>query len=197
MSAFEEKLENPLLADSSHYSTVPGADNSNQAGFGGDHGGVHARTHIELAQHVLHVDLDRGLGDAQFAGDLLVAGAARNAAQDVAFAWRQAVKQAGIRGRQAVGNRPSRPARYASRALAVAVAAAPSVVVTVAVAVVVSIAPPIVVAVVSAVVAAVSAAPVVPVTAPRRSFHLPRRLTTRLGIVLGLATLWLLYDRCP
>ncbi len=46
---------------------------SKQAVLGCDHGGLDARTHVELAQHVLHVDLDGRLGDAEVAPDLLVA----------------------------------------------------------------------------------------------------------------------------
>ena len=58
---------------------------STQAVLGCDNGGLHSRSNIQLAQHVLHVDLDGGLGDAQLAGDRLVAGAARDAAQDLLF----------------------------------------------------------------------------------------------------------------
>jgi len=38
-----------------------------QALAGGKDGGLHARTQLELAQNVLHMDLDGGLGDAQIA----------------------------------------------------------------------------------------------------------------------------------
>ena len=72
-----------------------------QAVLGGDNGGLHARAHVELAQDVLHVDLDRGLGDVQLARDLLVAGAARDAAQDLPLARRQHVQPVGRRCRGA------------------------------------------------------------------------------------------------
>src|SRR5574337_884940 len=46
---------------------------STQAGFGCDNRGLHARAHPELAQHLLHVVLHRGFGDADVAADFLVA----------------------------------------------------------------------------------------------------------------------------
>src|SRR5574337_731927 len=46
---------------------------STQAGFGCDNRGLHARAHPELAQHLLHVVLHRGFGDAEVAADFLVA----------------------------------------------------------------------------------------------------------------------------
>jgi hypothetical protein len=74
---------------------APGVPAENEAASAdalrrGQHGRLHARAQPQLAQHMLHVDLHRGLGDAQVAGDLLVAGAARDAAQDVTLARRQA-----------------------------------------------------------------------------------------------------------
>jgi len=57
------------------------------------HGGLHARAHGELAQHVLHVDLDGRLGNAQVAPDFLVRRAARDAAQDVLLARRQLLER--------------------------------------------------------------------------------------------------------
>ena len=54
--------------------------------LGGEHRSVHARTDVELAQKVLHMDIDGGLGNAVLAGNLLVAGAVRDASQDVKFA---------------------------------------------------------------------------------------------------------------
>ena len=56
----------------------------------GQHGGLHAGRHVQLAQDVLHMDLHRGFGDAQRARDLLVALAAGDAAQDVLLPRRQA-----------------------------------------------------------------------------------------------------------
>ncbi len=65
---------------------------------------LHARAEVELAQDVLHVDLDRGLGDVERAADLLVAGAARDLRQDLALARRQRVDRVGaVRGRRFVG----------------------------------------------------------------------------------------------
>jgi len=52
----------------------------------GEHRRLHARGEVELAQDVLHVDLDRGLSNVQFACDQLVAVAAGNQRQDLAFA---------------------------------------------------------------------------------------------------------------
>jgi hypothetical protein len=39
--------------------------------------------HLELVEDVVHVQLDRTLGDEEFAGDLLVAEARREEAQDL------------------------------------------------------------------------------------------------------------------
>src|SRR5512145_3420865 len=57
-----------------------------EAAFHRVHRRLHAAGEVELAQDVLHVDLDRALGDFQLAGDLLVAGTPGEEAEDLALA---------------------------------------------------------------------------------------------------------------
>ena len=49
----------------------------------GVNGSLHPRREVQLAQDVLHMDLHRGLGNAQRARNLLVAGATRDLGQDL------------------------------------------------------------------------------------------------------------------
>ena len=62
-----------------------------QAVFDGVDGHLHAAGQVEFLQHVLHVDLDRAFADVELARDDLVAGAARQALHDLAFARREAM----------------------------------------------------------------------------------------------------------
>jgi len=60
--------------------------NSEQALLCGNDSSVYARTDVEFAQNVLHMNLDGGFCNTVLAANFFVAGAARNATQYVAFA---------------------------------------------------------------------------------------------------------------